>query len=168
MIRPSTPDDAAAIAAIYNHYVRETIVTFEEVEVSGAEMAKRITASHLWLVREDDGAIVGFAYAGRFRERSAYRHTAESTIYLHPEATGRGRGRELYAALLGRLRSLPIHRVLGVIALPNPASIALHERLGFAKCAHLPQVGRKLGRWIDVGYWGLALDAAPEGSQGIA
>jgi L-amino acid N-acyltransferase YncA len=155
-IRSATSDDAAAIAAIYNHYIRETIVTFEEKEITAADMAGRfaaVAASGLpWLVGESADVIVGYAYADRWKQRSAYRHSVESTIYLHAEHLGAGVGTLLYKQLLAALPP-SVHVCIGGIALPNNASVALHERLGFAKAAHFHEVGRKFERWIDVGYW---------------
>lgn len=158
-IRPATSEDAPAVAGIYNPYIRDTVITFEEVEVSAEEIASRMRAvkdaSLPWLVLEGGGAVSGYAYASRWHARSAYRHTAESTIYLEASARGRGHGRRLYTALLDELRRLPIHTVVGGIALPNDASVALHEKLGFKKVAHYAEVGCKHGRWIDVGTWQL-------------
>jgi phosphinothricin acetyltransferase len=163
MIRPATETDSATISAIYNHYVLESTITFEEAAVAPAEMASRIqeTAPSLpWLVWDDGAAIHGFAYASKWKGRCAYRHSAEVTVYLDPQSTGRGIGSRLYEALLADLRQRNFHAVIGGIALPNAASIALHERLGFRKVAHFEQVGWKFGRWIDVGYWQLLLDTA--------
>ncbi|HSG63514.1 MAG TPA: GNAT family N-acetyltransferase [Gammaproteobacteria bacterium] len=158
MIRPCRQSDASRICEIYNHYVRETVITFEEEPVAEGEMAQRIervTKSHPWLVFEENGAIAGYAHAGPWHPRTAYRFTAESTIYLAPEATGRGIGSELYAALLTELRRRKIHCVIGAIALPHPVSVGLHEKLGFSKIGHIKEMGYKLGRWVDVGYWQL-------------
>jgi len=165
MIRTATTADAAAICAIYNHYVLETTITFEEAAVTPVEMEARIQAALVeetlqplpWLVWEDSATIQGFAYASKWKGRCAYRHSAEVTVYLDPTSTGRGLGSRLYEALLMELRQRSFHAVIGGIALPNPASIALHEQLGFRKVAHFEQVGRKFGRWIDVGYWQLLL-----------
>jgi phosphinothricin acetyltransferase len=159
-IRAATVRDAAAIAAIYNHYVRETVVTFEEKAVSVTEMKARfrmITAAFPWLVAEVDGVVVGYAYANKWKERAAYRHSVETTVYLHVDSTGRGIGLALYVKLIADLRTLGCHAIIGGIALPNAASIGLHESLGFRKVAHFEQVGRKFDRWIDVGYWQLSL-----------
>ena len=158
-IRPATIDDAPAVAGIYNPYIRDTVITFEEVEVSVEEIASRMRAvadaALPWLVIAHGGSVIGYAYASRWHARSAYRHTAESTIYLEASMRGRGHGRRLYSALLDEIRRLPIHVVVGGIALPNDASVALHEKLGFKKVAHYAEVGRKLNRWIDVGTWQL-------------
>jgi L-amino acid N-acyltransferase YncA len=161
MIRPATTADAAAICTIYNHYVLETTITFEEAAVTPAEMGNRIRetadSSLPWLVWEELSSIQGFAYASKWKGRCAYRHSAEVTVYLDPKSTSRGVGSRIYQALLTDLRQRSFHAVIGGIALPNEASIALHERLGFRKVAHFEQVGWKFGRWIDVAYWQLLL-----------
>jgi phosphinothricin acetyltransferase len=159
IVRPARPSDAPRLSEIYNHYVRETIITFQEVPVAEADMERRLaeTSALPWLVAERDGLLVGNASATRWKERSAYRFSVESSVYLAPESTGRGIGTELYAALLTQLRALGLHSAAGGIALPNAASVALHEKLGFEKVAHFKQVGFKFGRWIDVGYWQLLL-----------
>jgi phosphinothricin acetyltransferase len=123
-------------------------------------MAQRIadvTARLPWLVLEEDGVISGYAYAAPWKFRAAYRHCVESSIYLAPSATGRGLGSQLYKALIANLRQRGLHCVIGGAALPNPASVVLHERLGFEKVAEFRQVGFKFGRWIDVAYWELIL-----------
>jgi L-amino acid N-acyltransferase YncA len=160
MLRPCTPLDAAQICSIYNYYVRETVVTFEEVPVLEADMAKRIieiTSRLPWLVWAEDGAILGYAYATPWKVRAAYRHAVESSIYLAQHATGRGLGTRLYEGLISELRQKSLHCVIGGAALPNPASVTLHERLGFSKVAEFREVGFKFGRWIDVAYWELML-----------
>ena len=155
-VRPATSDDAADIARIYNHYVRETVVTFEEREVAGVDMADRLDAVRAhrlpWLVALHAGTLVGYAYAGLWKPRSGYRHSVESTIYLDQAHRGAGLGKRLYERLLAALPE-GVHAVIGGIALPNAASVALHERLGFIKVAHFHEVGFKFQRWIDVGYW---------------
>lgn len=162
MIRPCTPDDAEPICSIYNHYVRETVVTFEETSVPATEMAQRIsdvTARLPWLVWEVDGTIFGYAYATPWKARAAYRHSVEASIYLAPNATRQGLGSRLYIALIEALRQKGLHCVIGGAALPNPASEALHEKLGFTKVAEFLEVGFKFGRWIDVAYWELILES---------
>lgn len=162
MIRDATPADAAALAGIYNHYIRDTTVTFEEAAVSEAEMASRIaevrSAGLPWLVAEDEaGVVLGHAYASKWKGRCAYRFAVETTVYLDATAHGRGMGRRLYERLLAMLREAGMHVAIGGIALPNPASIALHEKLGFRKVGQFEEVGFKLGRWVDVGYWQVML-----------
>jgi len=156
-VRPATVADAEAVASIYNHYVTNTIVTFEEEPIPVPDMARRMeqvaAASLDWLVAELDRRVIGYAYAGRWHTRAAYRFSTEVTVYLDSEHVGKGVGSQLYAALFPQLRARGIHAVLGGIALPNAASVALHERCGLEKVAHLREVGFKFGRWIDVGYW---------------
>ncbi len=157
MIRPATPGDAAALAAIYNPYIEKTIITFEEQALTAAEMAQRVnevgSAALPWLVAEIGGRIAGYAYASKWKGRCAYRYSVESTVYLHEPQTGQGLGTQLYRALLDELAGRKIHAVIGGIALPNEASVKLHEKLGFVKVAHFPEVGFKFGKWVDVGYW---------------
>jgi L-amino acid N-acyltransferase YncA len=160
MIRPVTPDDAQALADIYNPYVRDTTITFEEEPVTAGDMAARIslvTKAHPWLVWEEGGHVLGYAYASVWRARAAYRHSTETAIYLAGDQQGRGIGTALYRALLAELRARGFHLVLGGLALPNEASVRLHERLGFKKAGHMREAGRKFDRWIDVGFWELLL-----------
>jgi phosphinothricin acetyltransferase len=157
VIRPASPADADAIARIYNHYISTTIVTFEESPLAAGEIADRIgkvaSACLPWIVLEQAGQVAGYAYASKWQGRSAYRFSVESTVYLAPAATGQGLGTELYERLISILGEGQAHVVIGGIALPNAASVALHEKLGFEKVAHFKEVGFKFGQWIDVGYW---------------
>ncbi|MCG8426898.1 MAG: N-acetyltransferase family protein [Chromatiales bacterium] len=157
MIRQANRDDSDYIAAIYNHYIQKTVITFEEEAVSTGEMAERIkkvASSGLpWLVAEVDGEVIGYAYASEWSGRCAYRYSVEVTVYLSNASVSKGWGTKLYAALFAQLRDRSIHTVIGAIALPNPASIALHEKLGMKKVAHFEEVGFKFDKWIDVGYW---------------
>lgn len=159
-IRAATLDDARAIAAIYNPYIAGTVITFEEQPVKPADMARRISdiVPRLpWLVLEQGGSLAGYAYATPWRERTAYRHAVETTIYLESRFAGQGLGERLYRALLDDLRQRGLHTAFGVIALPNPASVALHEKCGFTKAGHLAEAGWKFEHWVDVGYWQLML-----------
>ena len=159
-IRAAKLRDAASIASIYNHYVANTIVTFEERPVAVREMKARIrliTATHPWLVAGSADGVLGYAYANKWKERAAYRHSTETTVYLAPNATGRGIGRALYTKLIADLRALGCHAIIGGVALPNAASVGLHEAMGFRKVAHFEQVGWKFDHWIDVGYWQLEI-----------
>jgi phosphinothricin acetyltransferase len=159
-IRDVTADDAAQICDIYNHYVRNTVITFEQQPISVPEMQARIenyASAYAWLVAERDGQLLGYAYATRWRTRAAYDHTVESTVYVADAARGSGIGRPLYMALLDALRKQSIHAVVGCIALPNPGSVALHEKCGFEKVAHFTEVGRKFDQWVDVGFWQVLL-----------
>ena len=156
MIRQATAEDAEAIVRIYNHYIENTTITFEEKAVSADEMRGRIadvTISLPWLVCEIDGAVAGYAYATKWRARSAYRYSAETTVYLDSAQVGKGLGTKLYEALLTELKAKSMHVIIAGIALPNAASVALHEKMSYQKVAHFEQVGWKFGKWIDVGYW---------------
>ncbi len=157
MIRNVTLDDAQRLAEIYNYYIESSVITFEEEQIAVSDMRERIqyysTANLPWLVFESGENILGFAYASLWRSRSAYRHSVESTIYLDKDSLGQGVGSKLYAQLFETLSALEFHIVIGGIALPNEASVALHEKLGFEKVAHFKEVGFKHDRWIDVGYW---------------
>jgi phosphinothricin acetyltransferase len=158
-IRKATKEDASAIQRIYNHYIRTTVITFEEEEVSVEEMAGRINRYDLpWFVAILQGQVIGYAYAGQWKPRSAYKFTVETSIYLDASVHQRGVGFTLYKHLINTLKRSDVHAVLGGIAQPNEASVRLHEKLGFEKVGQLKQVGRKLGRWVDVGYWQLVLD----------
>lgn len=160
-IRAAMASDAENIARIYNYYVRNTVITFEEEPVSAATMVARLAdiqnAALPWLVAELDGAVVGYAYAGRWKVRSAYRYSVETTIYLEHGREGRGIGMQLYSELLSALRSRGVHAAIGGAALPNDASAALHENLGFERVATFRQVGFKHDRWVDVAYWQILL-----------
>jgi phosphinothricin acetyltransferase len=161
MIRDANRADAGAISAVYNHYINNTVITFEEIPVSPEEIQNRIAlvqaAGLPWLVYADQDSIIGYAYAGKWHSRSAYRYAVETTVYLQHDQTGRGIGSSLYTEMLKRLAALNYHTAIGGIALPNAASIALHEKLGYRKVAHYQETGYKFGRWIDVGYWQLML-----------
>lgn len=160
MIRHAIAADAGPIAEIYNHYIRETVITFEETPISESEMARRIAdvgARHPWLVAEQDGAVVGWAYASEWKTRASYRFSVETTVYIAPTQQRRGLGTALYAPLIAELKVRGMHSAVGGIALPNAASVALHEKFGFTKIAHFKEVGRKFDRWVDVAYWQLIL-----------
>lgn len=162
-IRAALPEDAPAVAALYNHYVLHDHATFETEPVAPDDMAARMAAVAAaglpWLVAEQATAIRGYAYATPWRTRAAYRHSVEVSVYVAHDGIGGGIGRALYQRLLAALRERgDIHAVIGGVALPNAASVALHERLGFVQVAHFRETGQKFGRWIDVGYWQLLLD----------
>jgi phosphinothricin acetyltransferase len=161
MVRPADPDrDAAACAAIYAPYVRDSAVSFEEAVPSAEQLAARIAriaATHPWLVCERDGNVVGFAYGVPHRERAAYRWAADVSVYVDPAWQRRGIGRALYAALLSRLRAQRLHVACAGITLPNAASVGLHESLGFELVGIYRGIGWKAGAWRDVGWWQLRL-----------
>jgi L-amino acid N-acyltransferase YncA len=156
MIREPRTGDEAAICRIYNHYVARTSVTFSTEPIAESNMAAEIAAvsdKFPWVVWEEEGCVLGYAAASEWKSRCAYRFSVETTIYLDPEAGGRGIGTKLYQELLERVHAAGHHSALGGIALPNPASVALHEKLGFVKVGHLKEVGWKFDQWVDVGYW---------------
>lgn len=161
VVRAALAADAAALADIYNYYVKNTVVTFEEQPLSADDIYQRITtvgeAGLPWLVAETDGKIVGYAYATPWKPRSAYRFSVEITVYVDPNAGGQGWGTRLYEKLFTELRQRPVHAVVGGVSLPNPASIALHEKFGMTKVAEFKEMGLKFDRWVDVGYWQIRL-----------
>ena len=161
MIRTVTQNDATTIAEIYNHYVLTTSISFELEPVSPADISGRISevlgASLPWLVIENEGQVRGYTYATKWRSRPAYRQTLETTVYVSKDQRGQGFGRAVYSRLLADLAVAGFHTAIGVIALPNEASVRLHESLGFKKAAHFLEVGYKFGKWIDSGFWQLLL-----------
>jgi L-amino acid N-acyltransferase YncA len=160
MIRPAEQGDAPQIAEIYRPFCEDSCVSFETEAPDAAEMAARIVktgGSYPWLVDEVDGNVAGYAYASRHRERAAYRWVVEVTIYLHEQFRGQGRGRALYSELFDRLRRQGLFKAYAGILVPNPASQAFHESMGFTLVGIYRNVGYKLGAWRDVGWWQLAL-----------
>jgi phosphinothricin acetyltransferase len=157
MIRHAKLSDAGALSDIYNYYILNTVATFEEQPINALDMSSRIVevtnAELPWLVAERNNAIVGFAYASKWKGRCAYRHSVEVTVYLSHSMASRGLGSALYDELFQRLKENSIHVVLAGISLPNDASIALHEKFGMSKAAHFEEVGFKFGNWVDVAYW---------------
>jgi L-amino acid N-acyltransferase YncA len=154
-VRDATADDAAACAAIYAPYVTDTAVTFEYDPPSAAEMARRITAAqrtHAWVVLEAEDRVVGYAYAGPFKERAAYRWSCEVSVYLEPGRRRSGSGRLLYEALFARLTERGFRSLVAVMTLPNEASEGLHRALGFEPVGTLRRVGWKHGQWRDVAW----------------
>lgn len=160
-LRDATADDAAAIAALYNYYVINTTISFEEAPVTEADMRARMSgvadAGLPWLVATEGERLLGYAYSTKWRVRHAYRFSVESSVYVAQDLARAGVGSALYAALIERLRQAQVHLVIGGIAQPNAASVALHEKMGYEKAALFSEVGYKFGRWIDVGYWQLKL-----------
>lgn len=168
LLRMATDQDAAAIALIYNHYVEHSTVTFEQTRLSDAEMLQRIQAIRQaalpFLVLEQQGLVLGYAYASAWRSRIGYRFSVESSVYLSPHCQALGYGSLLMQQLLLQLTQAGYHAVMAGIALPNDASVALHEKFGMTKVAHFYQVGTKFGQWLDVGYWQLLLQNPQQGA----
>ena len=154
LVRLAGAEDAAAIAAIYRPYVEGSRISFEEEAPEAAEIARRMASPiHPWLVAEEEGRVLGYASTAPMRNRPAYRWSVESGIYLEAAAQGRGIGRQLLAAHLDLLERQGFVTVIAGIALPNDASVALHEKLGFALSGIERGVGFKTGEWVDVGRW---------------
>jgi L-amino acid N-acyltransferase YncA len=157
LIRLAAEADAEQIASIYRRYVEESWISFEDSPPGAAEMARRMAGErpgfHPWFVAEDHGQLLGYAASSPFRTRSAYRWTVETGIYLAAGAQGRGIGKALLSTLLRVLKRQGYVAAIGAIALPNEASVALHETLGFTYAGTYRGVGFKLGQWLDVGLW---------------
>jgi len=163
LIRLTRDEDAAEIAAIYRPFVEDSRISFEEEAPDADEMRRRIHGDRAgyypWLVAEEDGSLLGYAASSAFRTRRAYRWTVETGIYLAGNATGRGIGRATLSALIELLARQGYAAAIGAIALPNDASVALHEKLGFFHTGTYRQVGFKKGEWLDVGLWQKELNA---------
>lgn len=156
MIRPATAGDAAACAAIYAPFVRDTWVSFETELPDAAEMTRRISAnsaSHGWVVADVGGTIAGYAYGSAHRTRAAYASSCDVAIYVDPAYGRRGIGRALYAQLLPILAERGFHAAFAGIAQPNEGSVALHQAMGFEPVGIYREVGWKLGDWRDVSWW---------------
>ena len=162
VIRLARETDAAAIRDIYAPIVRDTHISFEQKPPAPDEIARRIRsglAQYPWLVCELAGNLAGYAYASAFRSRPAYQWTTETTVYVHGDWQRRGIARALYSSLVAILRAQGYVTAVGVIALPNHASIRAHEAVGFEKIGVFQRVGFKAGEWRDTGWWQLAINA---------
>ncbi len=160
VIRLAMADDAPAIAEIYSPIVRDTHLSAEFVVPDANEMAQRVAETnmtHPWLVAEVDGVIAGYAYATKFRSRPAYQWSAEVSVYVRPDCMRIGYARGLYTSLLACLRLQGFHQAIAVIALPNPASVALHEGLGYRPIGVFADICHKHERWYDIGWWGMTI-----------
>jgi phosphinothricin acetyltransferase len=168
VIRDADPErDAAACAAIYAPYVSDGVASFETAPPDAAEMEQRIArnwATHPWLVAERDGRVAGFAYGCPHRTRAAYRWAADVSVYVGADHQRSGVGRALYEALLPLLRAQGICTVCAGVTLPNPASVALHEAMGFQPVGVYRSIGWKFGAWHDVGWWQLELERPSGGA----
>lgn len=154
LIRPADERDAAAIAAIYRPYVEQSRISFEEVAPSADEMLARMQSPlHPWLVIDQSGELLGYAASSPYHRRPAYRWTVETGVYVPERAHGRGLGGALLSAMIDVLTRQGFVTAIGAIALPNAASVALHEKLGFRRAGTYESVGFKLGEWTSVGLW---------------
>lgn len=162
-IRLATPDDADQVHAVYAPYCL-TPISFEREPPGVAEMRRRLEktlAEYPWLVCADAGAVVGYVYAGRHRERAAYQWSVDTTVYIHEQWRGQGIGRALYTALLGVLPLQGYVNAYAGVTLPNPASVGLHEAVGFRRVGVYEQVGFKCGAWHDVAWFQRPLQPRP-------
>jgi len=161
MIRKASLADASALLEIYNYYVIHTTVTFDEAAVSLSDFTKKIDdilKAYPFFVFEENNEILGFTYASKFRPKPAYNYTVESTVYVKHGVHGKKIGTQLYATLIAALKEQKFKSVLGVLTIPNPASIKLHEKFGFTQVAHLKEVGFKFDTWLDVGIFQLKIN----------
>lgn len=161
-IRPAGEADIPALMDIYNHYIREAPATFDIEEKDVAERRRWLaqfadTGPYRLFVADDNGSVIGYAYSGRFKERAAYATSVETSIYLAPDATGKGVGSLLYDTLFVSLAGQDIHRAYAGITLPNAASEAIHRRFGFHRIGIYGEVGRKFGKYWDVAWYERAL-----------
>ena len=165
-IRKATLDDACEICEIYNYYIENTAVTFETVPVSELEIRKRIaevfSTGYVFYVGEVNGKIIGYYYTHRWRDRCAYALTAEISIYLDKNETGKGYGTQLVEHLLHHIDKSKIHVLIAGICIPNEASVRLHEKFGFQQISHMKEIGRKFDQWRDVGHWQLIFEEKQE------
>jgi phosphinothricin acetyltransferase len=164
-VRSASTDDAEACAAIYAPYVLETAITFEDRPPPAAAMAERITSAcerHAWLVIEDHGRVVGYAYGGRFNARAAYRWACEVSVYVELGRRRTGTGRALYERLFERLAARGFCVAAAGMTLPNDASLGLHRAMGFEPVGIFRRIGYKHGRWHDVAWMQRALAPAPD------
>ena len=171
IVRAADPAaDAAACAAIYAPHVDPGPASFEDVPPDAEELGRRIAAAHAWLVAERDGVVAGYAYASPHRARGAYRWAVDVAVYVDGAHTRRGVGRALYARLLPALDALGFRTACAGIALPNDASVALHEAFGFEPVGVYRRIGFKAGAWRDVGWWQLQVrpdDLGPPTTPGV-
>ena len=161
MIRPIEQSDIANVLAIYEYYIINSPATFEEEVPSLESFTERINTileKYPYLVYEEDGEILGYAYAGPFRTRIAYRFSTEVSVYIHKDHFGKGLGKALYGALLPIVKKQGFHTAIGGLTMPNEASVRLHEHFGFKKVAEFQDSGFKFGQWHNTGFWQLMLD----------
>ena len=161
-IRDITLNDASAVCRIYNHYIENTVITFETSPVTGEEMQKRIQevidSECPWYIGEVDGKIAGYVYLHNFHPRTAFSKTKEVAIYLHKDYLEKGFGSALINYLLRKINTKEIHVLIAGITIPNEKSIRMHEKFGFKQVSLMKEVGWKFNQWVDIGYWQLTFD----------
>lgn len=164
MIRKAKLSDAKAIVDIYNYYIKETTVTFEIDELTSEDMAKRIEKTfengYPFIVYEEDGEIIGYAYVRKWRERASYRNTLETSVYVNKDMKKHGIGKQLYKELINECQNIGAHVLIGVLSDTNIASKKFHKGIGFEKTGHFKEVANKFNRFIDVEFWSLMLNEA--------
>ena len=163
-IRDATTADVPAMLAIYRPFVTESAVSFELEAPSEEEFARRLADAQsrwAWLVAQDHGGVTGYAYAGQYKSRAAYRWSVETAVYVHDDRRRRGVGSALYRALFARLAATGFCTAYAGVTLPNEASVRLHERAGFTRIGVFERAGWKFGRWHDVSWWQRELRDAP-------
>lgn len=153
-IRNAAPGDSGRIAEIYAHYVLDTAISFELVPPDAAEIGRRMSSfrPYPYIVAEEDGIVIGYAYAHPLSERPAYRRSAEVTIYLDSEVQGRGIGKALYAELEKQLKSIDVHNLYAIVTYPGWGSVEFHQKMGYSICGKLTECGEKLGKLQSVVY----------------
>ncbi|MBR6771979.1 MAG: N-acetyltransferase [Clostridia bacterium] len=164
ILRPASPRDASEILSIYSPFILNTTVTFETEVPSEESFALRIenvTKTYPWVVCEHEGKIIGYAYSARHRERAAYGFSAELSVYVRPEYSGRGIGKLLCREIIDISEKLGVCTLFSAISVPNEKSIALHRSLGFSKCGHFERAGRKFDKWLDLAWYELFLSDDP-------
>jgi phosphinothricin acetyltransferase len=162
IIREVQLSDAYRIAEIYNYYIENTIVTFEETKISEEAMSQKmqniLSKAYPFIVCEEEDQIIGYAYISTWRYHSAYNITLETSIYFDTHFTGKGLGSALYSELIKSAKAINIHSLIGVMSLPNESSRRLHEKMGFRRVGNVKEAGNKLGRLIDVEFWQKIID----------
>lgn len=164
MIRKAKLSDAKRIVEIYNYYIKETTVTFEIDELIPEDMEKRIEKTfengYPFIVYEDEGKVIGYAYVRKWRERASYKNTLETSVYVDKNMKKNGVGKELYATLIAECKNIGAHVLIGVLSEKNSASKRFHESVGFVKTGHFKEVANKFNEFIDVEFWSLMLKEA--------
>lgn len=164
MIRKAKLSDASRIVEIYNYYIKETTVTFEIDELTSEDMEKRIEKTfengYPFIVYEDKGKVIGYAYVRKWRERASYKNTLETSVYVDKNMKKNGVGKELYATLIAECKNIGAHVLIGVLSEKNSASKKFHENVGFVKTGHFKEVANKFNEFIDVEFWSLILKEA--------